>query len=147
MDLSDRIQIENQIFRYTRYVDTCQWDDLGRLFAHARITANKTDQVLEGGQVIGDYWKSINRQYDNGTLNTHHVVTNLEWETTGEGHVRVKSCFTVFQATPALPLQPIACGRYDDVFEKADGGWRFRSKHIDVTLMGNMSQHLNIALA
>ena len=146
MELSDRIQIENQIFRYTRYVDTCQWEDLGRLFAHARITANKTDQVLEGAEVIGNYWASINRQYDNGTLNTHHVVTNLEWETTADGHVHVKSCFTVFQATPALPLQPIACGRYDDVFEKAEGGWRFRSKHIDVTLMGNMSQHLNIAL-
>jgi 3-phenylpropionate/cinnamic acid dioxygenase small subunit len=147
MELSDRIQIENQIFRYTRYVDTCQWDDLGRLFTHARITANKTAQVLIGGDVIRDYWKGINRQYENGTLNTHHVVTNLEWVETPDGHIQVKSCFTVFQATPVLPLQPIACGRYDDVFEKADDGWRFRSKHIDVTLVGNMSQHLNIALA
>ena len=43
-----------------------------------------------------------------------------------------------------LPLQPIACGRYDDVFEKTAGTWRFRSKHIEVTLLGDMSQHLNI---
>ena len=147
MELSDLIQIENLIFRYTRYVDTAQWADLGRLFSHAKVTANKTDQVLEGGEVIGNYWKSVNRQYENGTLNTHHVVTNLEWEETERGWVHVKSCFTVFQATPVLPLQPIACGRYDDTFIRFDAtSWRFHSKHIDVTLIGNMSEHLNISL-
>jgi len=147
MELSDRIQIETLIFRYTRYVDTAQWEDLGRLFAAARITANKTDQVLEGAEVIGNYWKATNKQYDNGTLNTHHVVTNLEFEESADGQVRVRSCFTVFQATPALPLQPIACGRYLDLFDQADGAWRFRSKHIDVTLIGDMRHHLNIEIA
>jgi hypothetical protein len=53
----------------------------------------------------------------------------------------------VLQATPALPLQPIAAGRYTDNFEKADGVWRYKSKHIDVRLVGNMSQHLNIDIA
>lgn len=146
MEFADRTAIESLIFRYTRFVDTCQWEALGNLFAAAVITANKTDQKLEGAETIGNYWKSINKQYDNGTLNTQHVVTNLEFEVLADGRISVHSCFTVLQATPKLPLQPIACGRYTDIFETADGTWRYRSKHIDVTLVGNMSGHLNIAL-
>jgi len=146
MNLSDRTQIEGLIFRYARFVDTAQWEDLGRLFTAARITANKTDRVLAGAEEIGNYWKATNKQYDNGTLCTHHVVTNLEFEDLPDGQIRVRSAFTVFQATPKLPLQPIACGRYLDVFDQVDGVWRFRSKHIDVTLIGEMSQHLNIEI-
>jgi 3-phenylpropionate/cinnamic acid dioxygenase small subunit len=147
MEFADRNAIESLIFRYTRYVDTCQWDDLGKLFAAAVITANKTDQRLEGAQVIAEYWRAINKPYENGTLNTQHVVTNLDFQDLADGDISVHSCFTVFQATPVLPLQPIACGRYTDVFEKSDGVWRFRSKQIDVTLVGNMREHLNIEIA
>jgi 3-phenylpropionate/cinnamic acid dioxygenase small subunit len=147
MNAADRTQIENLIFRYARYVDTAQWEDLGRLFAAAQVTANKTDLKLVGAEAVRDYWKSINRQYENGTLCTHHVVTNLEMEEISGGEVSVRSCFTVFQATPKLPLQPIACGRYQDRFDKAEGVWRFRSKHIEVTLVGEMREHLNISLS
>ena len=146
MELKDRIEIERLIFLYARSVDTAQWGNLQTLFDSAVVTANRTDVKIEGGQAIADYWRDVNRTHANGTLNTHHVVTNLEFHEAADGAVLVKSAFTVFQATEALPLQPIACGRYDDTFEKRDGAWRFRSKHIDVTLMGNMSQHLNISL-
>jgi len=147
MDFADRNAIESLIFRYVRHVDTCQWHDLGQLFAHAVITANGGNGVrLEGAETIGNYWRDVNRQYDNGTLNTQHIVTNLEFDEQPNGDISVHSCFTVLQATPALPLQPIVAGRYTDVFEKADGKWRFKSKHIDVRLVGNVSQHLNIDL-
>jgi len=145
MDTADRTAIENLIFRYARYVDTAQYEALGELFAAASITANKTDAPLVGATVIGEYWRSINKRYDCGTPRTHHVVTNLEYEPArGGAEMRVKSAFTVLQAVAQLPLQPIACGRYDDVFEKTAGTWRFRSKHIEVTLLGDMRQHLNI---
>jgi 3-phenylpropionate/cinnamic acid dioxygenase small subunit len=146
MEFRDRNEIESLIFRYVRYVDTCQWHDLGQLFAAATVTAKGTDLKLEGAEVIGNYWKSVNKQYDTGTLRTHHVVTNLEFEDQSGGEVSVRSCFTVFQATPNLPLQPIVCGRYTDIFDRADGAWRFRSKDIDVTLVGNVREHLNIEL-
>ena len=68
----------------------------------------------------------------------------MEFDDLPNGNISVHSCLTVLQATPALPLQPIAAGRYTDVFEKASGKWRFRTKHIDVRLVRNMSQHLNI---
>jgi 3-phenylpropionate/cinnamic acid dioxygenase small subunit len=143
MDIADRTAVEDLLFRYARYVDTAQYDALGELFAHASITANKTDTPLAGARAVSEYWRSINKRYD-GSPRTHHVVTNLEFETVETGRIRVRSCFTVFQAAPRLPLQPIACGRYDDVFERADGDWRFHTKHIEVTLLGDMSEHLNI---
>lgn len=147
MEFADRNAIESLIFRYVRHVDTCQWHDLGQLFAHAVITANGGNGVrLEGAETIGNYWRDVNRQYNNGTLNTQHIVTNLEFDEQPNSDISVHSCFTVLQATPALPLQPIVAGRYTDLFEKADGKWRFKSKHIDVRLVGNVSQHLKIDL-
>ena len=147
MEFADRNAIESLIFRYVRHVDTCQWRDLGQLFAAAVITANGGNGVrLEGAETIGNYWRDVNRQYDNGTLNTQHIVTNLEFDDLPNGDISVHSCFTVLQATPALPLQPIVAGRYTDLFEKADGKWRFKSKHIDVRLVGDVSQHPKIAL-
>jgi 3-phenylpropionate/cinnamic acid dioxygenase small subunit len=146
MDVADRTAIENLLFSYARYVDTAQYEALGELFATARITANKTDTPLAGAQVVAEYWRATNKRYD-GSPRTHHVVTNLEYEpAAGGAEIRVRSCFTVFQAAPRLPLQPIACGRYDDVFERVSGAWRFRSKHIEVTLLGEMSEHLNIEI-
>ena len=144
MDIADRTAIENLLFRYARYVDTAQYDALGELFAEASITANKTDTPLAGAKVVSEYWRSTNKRFECGTPRTHHVVTNLEYETVETDKIRVRSCFTVFQAAPRLPLQPIACGRYDDVFRRSGGGWQFHTKHIEVTLLGEMGEHLNI---
>jgi 3-phenylpropionate/cinnamic acid dioxygenase small subunit len=146
MDAADRIAIENLIFRYARYVDTAQYEALGQLFVDALITANKTDQVFVGAAAIGDYWRMSNKRFECGTPRTHHVITNLEFDEIPDGTVNVRSCFSVFQATDAIALQPIACGRYEDVFSRASGKWRFRSKHIEVTLLGDVSDHLNVAI-
>lgn len=148
MTPEDRIAIENLIFRYARYVDTAQYDSLGALFADAVITANKTVEKFLGAAAVRDYWRMSNKRYEDGTPKTHHVVTNLEFEAApASGQVQVKSCFTVLQGADGAPLQPIACGRYDDVFDKGPGGWRFRSKHIEVTLLGDMSRHLNVEIS
>lgn len=147
MQSADRMAIENLIFRYARCVDTADYASLGSLFAHAHITANKTDQVMAGAEAVSSYWHSTNKRYEDGTPRTHHVVTNLEFEGgAAPGQIAVRSCFTVFQATPRLALQPIACGRYLDVFEQAAEGWRFISKCIEVTLLGEMREHLNMDL-
>jgi hypothetical protein len=48
---------------------------------------------------------------------------------------------TVFQATPTLPLQPVASGCYVDAFERVAGGWRFTDRLITGFLVGDVSQH------
>jgi 3-phenylpropionate/cinnamic acid dioxygenase small subunit len=148
MTCDDRTAIENLIFRYARYVDTAQYEQLGTLFAAATITANKTSQRFSGAAEVRDYWRMSNKRFAEGTPRTHHVVTNLEFEDgPQEDSVLVRSCFTVLQATDSIALQPIACGRYQDVFDRGPDGWRYRAKHIEVTLLGNMSDHLNVAIS
>jgi 3-phenylpropionate/cinnamic acid dioxygenase small subunit len=148
MRSADRTAIANLIFRYARYVDTAQYEALGALFADAVITANKTSQRFTGAAQVREYWRLSNRRFEDGTPRTHHVVTNLEFEEGGApGSVRVNSCFTVLQATVKIPLQPIACGRYQDLFDQGPEGWRFRSKHIEVTLLGDMSDHLAVTIS
>jgi len=148
MNSIDRTAIENLIFRYARYVDTAQYDALGALFADAKVTTNRTDQVFVGASAVRDAWRASNKRFASGTPLTQHVVSNLEFESVEGGTVvRVRSSFTVFQATETIPLQPIVCGRYDDAFSRETDGWRFRSKHIEITLVGNVSDHLNVDIS
>lgn len=152
MDLADKIAIENLIHRYARLVDCARYEELGQMFAAGEITANKrsadsgASEPLRGAAAVQRFYATTNKTYPDGSAQTHHVVTNLEFDTRAADEIGVRSCFTVFQGTAQLPLQPIVCGRYADVFRRGPGGWAYRSKHIEVTLVGDISNHLNITL-
>jgi 3-phenylpropionate/cinnamic acid dioxygenase small subunit len=146
MNLHDKIAIDNLIARYARCVDQADYDTLGRLFAAGEITANVRDDRLAGEEQVRTFYSTTNRMHADGTARTHHIVTNFEYEEVTGGKVRVDSCFTVLQSTEKLPLQPIVAGRYEDVFVRDTGGWRFASKHIVVTHLGNLAEHLTISL-
>ena len=51
------------------------------------------------------------------------------------GEASAESCYTILQGPPALPLQPIAAGRYIDRFERVDGHWRFSYRRSALDLM------------
>ena len=67
------------------------------------------------------------------------MVTNLV-ELRGVDRAVARSYFTVFQAPPDFPLQPIVIGRYHDAFARVDGAWRFADRLSD--LIGDLSRHL-----
>lgn len=152
MKLTDKTAIENLIYRYARLVDTAAYEELGAMFVRGHITSNKRapddamESALRGSTAVSNFYSTTNKTYSTGGAQTHHVVTNLEFEHWTEGAVIVHSCFTVFQGTTALPLQPIVCGRYRDELRCTDGIWHYHSKHIEVTLVGNITNHLNIDL-
>lgn len=153
MTPEDRIQIEALMFRYARCVDTADYATLGQLFADGEITSNKSRPDgrpgMRGAEQISTFYATTNKSHGEGGKDgplTHHIVTNVEYEKIASDEVTVRSCFVVYQATPKLPLQPIVCGRYRDVFQLNPDGWAFRSKFIEVTLVGNISEHLSIAL-
>src|SRR2546425_8621375 len=90
---------------------------------------------------------AVRRAYDvvllyDGSPCTRHVVTNLVVELDGPDRAAARSCFTVFQARPDFPLQPILCGRYHDAFARVDGSWRFADRLILPDLIGDLSRHL-----
>ena len=146
MDLADKIAIENLVARYAHCVDAADYDGLGLLFADGRITADVKDDVLSGEAAVRDFYATTNRTHADGTARTHHIVTNFEYRTIEPARVALDSCFTVFQCTDRLPLQAIVAGRYNDVFVKSGAAWRFASKHIVVSHIGNLSEHLTISL-
>lgn len=138
--------ISSLIARYARSVDQADFATLGRLFEDGRVTVAGSDLVLEGGAQIAAYWAGVNRSYGTAGLLTHHMISNLDFERIAGDRMRVGSYFVVFQSTPDFPLAPIVTGRYLDEFVQRDGNWRFATKHIDVTLVGDVSHHLTMDL-
>lgn len=78
-----------------------------------------------------------------GVPRTKHVITNLTIDVDdAAGTARARSYFTVLQATPTLPLQPILCGRYHDRFRRHGSTWRFSDRRIFMDLVGELREHV-----
>ncbi len=75
---------------------------------------------------------------------TSNVIIDFD---ESETSASVRSYFTVFQALPDFPLQPIVSGRYHDRFERVDGRWRFSQRKMMPELFGDMSRHMLIEIA
>ncbi len=140
--MTDEREILNLLSRYMELVDLAEKEQVAELFRHAvvRGRAGGQEVVMRGYDEFLPS-KAGERVYEDGTLKTKHLLTNVILEIEGElAHSR--SYYTVLQATDDPPLQPIICGRYHDTFEKAEGAWRFKERIFFADLVGNMSAHL-----
>jgi len=134
-------EIENLIGRYAELVDDGDFAGVGELFADG--TFHGRDAAFTGSDEVTAMLHDQIRLYPNGTPLTRHLTTNLIVEADEEaGTATSRSSVTIFQATPELPLQPIAAGRYADQFRRADGVWRFSSRRVTFQLTGDLSHHL-----
>jgi 3-phenylpropionate/cinnamic acid dioxygenase small subunit len=136
--------ITHLIFAYAERIDAGDFEGVADLFAEGRITAEGTDRVRPGrDDALKMYRRSTRIHEDTGTPKTKHVITNVVIELDEEADTaRARSYFTVLQATPELPLQPVMAGRYHDLFGRQGGSWRFVHRHIICDLFGDLSQHL-----
>jgi hypothetical protein len=137
------VAIANLIAEYAERVDLGDFAAVGRLFAHATYRAllpNGDVATSSGAQEVTQVMSSMVLTYD-GVPATKHLMTNIIVDIDGNvAHSR--SYFTVFQARPDLPLQPIIAGRYHDRFERADDCWRFADRLILTDLVGDLGHHL-----
>ena len=135
--------ITSLVFRYAECVDAADFDGIGELFEHGSITNEGHPGVVEGRGAVRALYERANRVHDDGTLRTRHLTTNLLVDVDEQAdRATARSAFVVFQATPRLPLQAIVAGRYHDDFERVDGTWRFRRRHILLDQVGDVSEHL-----
>ena len=119
-----RREIERLIYHYAELQDAADWDAIAEMFEHGDFLADSG--VGWRGKEIAERRTANVLTYDDGTPRTRHVTTNLTIEVDPErGEASAESCYTILQGPPALPLQPIAAGRYIDRFERVDGRWRF----------------------
>jgi 3-phenylpropionate/cinnamic acid dioxygenase small subunit len=138
--------IENLIARYAELVDDGDFAGLGLLLAEATFTGS--GEPVSGRDAIEKMFQDTLIVYADGTPRTQHVTTNVAIEVDEPASTAVsRSYVTVLQALPDLPLQPIACGRYRDRFERRDGRWRFVERRVRINLVGDVSRHLRRAAA
>jgi len=136
-------QITNLLYRYAELIDSGDLEGAAQLFAHARFEL-RDGHVLEGAEPVLAMWRANVRIHEDGTPRTKHLITNPIVEVDEEaGRATCRSYYTVIQATDALPLQPIAAGRYHDEFVREDGVWRFDYRNYSLfDHAGDLSQHL-----
>jgi ketosteroid isomerase-like protein len=135
----DRAAITALVMGYAERIDA------GDLAGVAAYFADATYRSAQGGDYRGaaavrEVLQRLVILYD-GVPRTRHVTTNLVIELAGDA-ATARSYFTVLQAAPGAPLQPIVAGRYHDCFVRADGVWRFADRLIFMDLIGDLSRHL-----
>lgn len=136
--------ITNLLYLYTERMDAGDLEGVAALFDKARIKTSGGE--VEGAAPMLAQWRAHVRIHPCGTPRTKHVITNPIVEIDeAAGTATCRSYYTVFQATPELPLQPICAGRYHDAFVREDGKWRFSQRDYSLLdLVGDVSQHLLI---
>jgi len=131
---------------YAERLDGGDLEGVARLFSHATVRSDGRPEVRRGSAQVLDLYRRMVQLYD-GKPCTKHVTTNfiIQLDEPGSSGF-ARSYYTVFQARPELPLQPIIAGRYHDRFSRVDGGWRFADRLIFVDLVGDLRFHLRRSL-
>lgn len=143
-----RHEIENLLYRYAEAIDAGDFAAVGEILGYAAVSGPDGNAGPIGPDFIRDMYEKTTRRYDDdGTPHTRHVTTNAIIEVDeAAGTATSRSYFTVLQALPGFPLQPIVAGRYHDAFERVDGAWRFSQRKMMPEHFGDMSRHLMIEL-
>jgi 3-phenylpropionate/cinnamic acid dioxygenase small subunit len=141
-------EIENLLYAYAERIDAGDYDDVAELFTHGRIHGVENgppSTVFEGRERVREMYEMSTRLHEDGTPKTKHVITNARIEVEGQAG-SARSYYTVFQATPDLPLQPIITGRYRDTFHVVAGQWWFDTRLMLVDQVGDLGHHLKYDL-
>jgi len=146
--MNSATHITNLLYRYAECMDAGDLDGVAALFAHARVRTGG-GEVIEGSAPMLALWRKHVRIHPCGTPRTKHVITNPIVEIDEHaGTATCRSYYTVFQATPHLPLQAICAGRYHDAFVRTDDAWHFSERDYSLLdLTGDLSAHLLVAVA
>ncbi|MGQ0805725.1 MAG: nuclear transport factor 2 family protein [Actinomycetota bacterium] len=140
--MDDVTEITALIHEYADRLDGGDLDGVAALFEHATWGSPGRGEPLRGAAQVRRGYDGV-ILHEDGTPSTKHVISNVTVDVEGgAGRAAARSYFTVLQARPDLPLQPIIAGRYHDRFERAGGRWRFAERMIIPDLIGDLSRHL-----
>lgn len=138
---SDRA-IANLIARYAELTDNGDFTTLGDLMADADFSLNGGPPI-HGAAAVTRLGHDVLQTYDDGTPKTRHLTTNLYIEVDEDaGTATARAYFTVLQALPDFPLQPVAAGRYRDRFTRTGGTWAFAERQVITDFSGDVSHHV-----
>ena len=133
-------EIRSLIHSYAELLDAGDLDGVAALFEHATWRTSARAEVLRGSEQVREAYRGV-ILYD-GVPRTRHVISNVTVVCADAPVATARCYFTVLQAVPGLPLQPILAGQYHDEFEQVDGDWRFTDRLILPDLLGDLSRHM-----
>ncbi len=143
-----RAAVSHLIAEYAERIDTGDFEGMANLFAAATYRASTPGGIVTqaGADAVLAVMRALVITYD-GVPSTKHVTTNIVIDVADDADTATaRSYFTVMQARPDLPLQPIVAGRYHDAFAASPGGWHFTDRLIFTDLVGDVSHHLRGAV-
>jgi SnoaL-like domain len=129
------------VVEYADRLDRGDLDGVARLFEHGTFRSSRGTE-LAGTEAVRHVYAPV-VLYADGTPRTKHVLGNLDVTVDAPAGTATARCtFTVLQAAPGLPLQPVLSGRYHDTFVKVGGEWRYVERMVHADLTGDLSHHM-----
>ncbi|WP_408591335.1 nuclear transport factor 2 family protein [Novosphingobium sp.] len=146
--MSPETHIANLLYRYAELMDAGELEHVAAMFDKARVMLADGHEVAGAAAMLAQ-WRAFVRIHPCGTPRTKHVITNpIIMVDDVAGTATCRSLYTVFQQTPALPLQAICAGRYHDSFVRENDAWRFATRDYSlIDFVGDLSQHLLLPVA
>jgi ketosteroid isomerase-like protein len=132
------------ICAYAERLDAGDLDGVASLFEHGVFRTARGGRVRTGAAEVRRMYDAV-VLYDDGTPRTKHVLGNVVVDVDDGGDEAVASCvFTVLQAAPGAPLQPVLAGCYRDRFARdpETGTWTFTERVVHPDLPGDLSRHM-----
>ena len=133
-------EIRNLLGTFCEVMDSGDWDALGELFAHGRITDDRGRVIAGGREDVVALWTAMVRRYD-GSPCTRHMVTGPIISIT-DTTATCRSSFLIAQKLPGSDLRLVAAGRYLDQLRVINGRWCFVERQFFLDQEGDMTQHL-----
>ncbi len=137
MDDAERIRALLHV--YGERLDAGDLDGVAALFADATWRSSGRADPIRGAAAVRRVYDDV-ILYD-GIPRTQHLIATETVVCSGD-RASTRCTFTVFQALPDFPLQPILAGRYHDELARIDGEWRFTDRLIVPELVGDLSRHM-----
>lgn len=127
--LEDTDAIRDLLVEYGRLLDTGDWVGYSQLFARKGTWSGSFGTATGPTEILAMLRKSLGSvpPYDATKVRSFHLMTNCVIHIEGD-RASATSRWTNFGRTDDNKLVPRLAGRYEDVFVREDGKWKFLSR-------------------
>jgi ketosteroid isomerase-like protein len=134
-ELSDREEIRETILRWSRAVDTSDWDLLRQSYTEDAVTDFRVLGIREtSGPAVQAYLESVDADY----TAMHHLLSNITFHEVVEDYARTSTLVYATVVPKNAQLFHIGAWYHDELGRTADG-WRIRTRKAEFVFWDGVS--------